>query len=99
MKLDGYLILYDISNTRRRTKIMKVCKRFGYIRLQKSVYVGYKHADQVLKTIEKECVQGESEFDYILAMPIRAQHLEQYLQQGLEFPFAAFFGVQTRCII
>jgi len=33
-------LVYDITKTRRRNKVIKICKDFGLIRAQKSVFVG-----------------------------------------------------------
>jgi len=40
-------VVYDIVNTKKRTKVAKICKGYGLYRVQKSVFLGRLNNNQI----------------------------------------------------
>jgi len=40
-------VVYDIVNTKKRTKVAKICKGYGLYRVQKSVFLGKLNNNQI----------------------------------------------------
>ncbi|OIN97612.1 CRISPR-associated endonuclease Cas2 [Candidatus Desantisbacteria bacterium CG1_02_38_46] len=40
-------VIYDISDTKKRTKVAKVCKGYGLYRVQLSVFLGTLNSNQI----------------------------------------------------
>lgn len=62
--------IYDITEYKVRTKIVKVCKRVGLYRVQKSVFLGDLESSRIDELAEqsKELVDEDTDSVYIFPM-------------------------------
>ena len=62
-------ILYDISADRRRTKVAKVCKQYGLLRVQKSAFLGKLERNRFDELAEKCLSLIDEETDSLYLFP------------------------------
>lgn len=62
--------IYDISNNKKRNRIVKVCKKSGLYRVQKSVFVGNidKNTLDELKIQSEKIIDKDTDSVYIFQM-------------------------------
>jgi len=78
-------VLYDIQDTKARTKVSKICKRYGLYRVQKSVFLGS------VEETEKESMSLEieqlinPEVDSVYIFPMSKRELKQTVLLGQAF--------------
>ena len=62
--------IYDIRDDRTRSKIARICKRFGLYRVQKSVFLGTIEANRLdeLFLISAELIDEEKDSVYFFPM-------------------------------
>ena len=62
--------IYDISETKKRNKIVKLCKNIGLYRVQKSVFLGDINKNQIdeLSIQSKEIIDEKTDSVYIFPM-------------------------------
>jgi len=62
--------IYDISETKKRNKIVKLCKNVGLYRVQKSVFLGDINKNQIdeLSLQSKEVIDEKIDSVYIFPM-------------------------------
>ena len=63
-------VIYDISENKKRNKVVRLCKNKGLYRVQKSAFVGTLNRNQIdeLKLICEETINAESDSVYIFPM-------------------------------
>ena len=74
-----YLICYDISETKVRTRIAKILQYFGLDRLQYSVFGGEikeNHLKLLVKKLKK--MRVEEGKDSIIILPLRNKYIELF---------------------
>ncbi len=93
---NSYVLAYDISDDRKRYKVFSLCKRSGWIMVQKSLYlkVGISEGsllkfNRALSRIEKD---NPNMFDSVILIKLNRNQLEGCSQVGYQFPFETFFG-------
>jgi len=84
--MTNYLISYDISDDRLRTRAAKLLERRGCKRLQKSVFFAPRYSARELRDLRAELrqllKQGKVETDSVLCVPVSQKLLEQLLWEG-----------------
>ena len=74
-----YLICYDITETRLRTRVAKLLQYFGLNRLQFSVFGGEINNKHLKRLEEKlENLMLEKDKDSIIILPLSKQYTELY---------------------
>jgi len=63
-------VIYDIVDTKKRTKIAKVCKDYGLYRVQKSVFLGRVNNNETdeLSIRCKDVIEEDKDSVYIFPM-------------------------------
>lgn len=80
-----YCLLYDISDNKRRGKIVNLCKDYGLQRIQRSCFMGGLDGHQ-LKRIKKEIpLLLEPEEDKVCIIPVSAGMLKEATVWGMSF--------------
>lgn len=64
------LISYDISSQYKRKILIVFLKSYGFIRIQKSVFIGNLSYETMRKKIENLCLQIDEDSDSILLCPL-----------------------------
>lgn len=84
--MTNYLISYDISSDRLRTKVAKALERHGCKRIQKSVFFapGYKPDElkRLRADLSKLLAPAADPDDSILCVPIQKQYLVEVIWEG-----------------
>lgn len=78
-------IVYDITKTRRRNKIIKHCKDFGLIRAQKSVFVGLIDEERVPKFKELLTAAIDTKCDSVFLLQTTRTAIDKSLYLGITF--------------
>ncbi|MBS5791112.1 CRISPR-associated endonuclease Cas2 [Fusobacterium sp.] len=73
----NYILTYDISNNRIRRKVSELLIDRGFVRVQRSVFIGEIFGNKIEKILEEINIQLEIETDSLLCMPINK---EEYLR-------------------
>lgn len=62
-----YWVMYDISNTKIRNKVVKICKDKGLYRVQKSIFLGELNKNQKdeIKVYMEMLIEEETDSIYI----------------------------------
>jgi len=78
-----YLVCYDIVQNRRRTRVMKLLKGYGF-HVQKSVFECYLDASQLQKLLRrlKKEIDGKTDSIRIYAMTLQAVRQVQIIGTG-----------------
>ena len=84
-----YLIMYDIKSNKLRSRIRKTCRKSYFIKLQKSVYIGDKHYNKLVKKLSA-LMLDKSENDHLMCIKINYSRLQESKQFGMEFPFSLY---------
>lgn len=63
-------VVYDIVNTKKRTKVSKTCKGYGLYRVQKSVFLGRLNNNQIDELAMKcgDIIEKEKDSVYVFPM-------------------------------
>lgn len=84
--MTNYLISYDISSDRLRTKVAKALERHGCKRIQKSVFFAPGYTPDELKRLRadlsKLLAPAAEPVDSILCVPIQKQYLVEVIWEG-----------------
>lgn len=84
--MTNYLISYDISDDRLRTRAAKLLERRGCKRLQKSVFFAPRYSIRELRELRTELrqilQQGQVDTDSILCIPVSQKLLGKLLWEG-----------------
>ena len=76
-----YWLLYDISDTGKRNKMVRLCKDYGLSRIQKSCFAGEMLSIKV--ELFKEKVKGlVSEGDSVVMFPMTDNMMEKMIEWG-----------------
>ena len=76
-----YWLLYDISNTRQRNKMVRLCKDYGLNRIQKSCFAG--EILNIKVDLFKEKIRGlVSEGDSVVMLPMTESMMEKVVEWG-----------------
>lgn len=78
-------VLYDIQDNKARSKIAKICKKYGLYRVQKSVFLG------TVETVQKDALSLEiqkfidEDNDSVYIFPMNKTELKQTVLLGQAF--------------
>lgn len=73
----NYILTYDICNTKVRKRISETLINKGFIRVQRSVFIGEVLGEKIEKILENIKIQLEIKTDSLLCFPISK---EEYLK-------------------
>ncbi|GAB4255901.1 MAG: hypothetical protein Kow0079_12900 [Vicingaceae bacterium] len=88
-----YLILYDISCNKTRNFFVKKLKRYGFYRLQKSVFLGYTNKEKLKKlevTIEKTFKKSTT--DSYIILPVSEYEIKNIKYWGEQINMDLYLG-------
>lgn len=80
-----YLITYDITDNAKRTKAAKLLIKWGYERLQFSVFTGLQHPvdnNRLWQQLKKTIDTTKHPTDKIMVIPIQKQHFKNMKTLG-----------------
>ncbi|MGF6907600.1 CRISPR-associated endonuclease Cas2 [Fusobacterium sp. PH5-44] len=80
-----YLISYDISNGENRNHFMKFLLSQGFLRIQKSVFLGNIHKEFILEKIKGYKTFMKSAGDSVMIVPICISDIEKSKFLGIGF--------------
>ncbi len=90
------MLCYDISDDKKRMKIHRLCTNYGWIMVQKSLYLKggilTREKDSLMKQIKKIDLKYPNIFDSIVFINVASNQLRTADQIGYEFPFSSFLG-------
>ncbi|MBK9302243.1 MAG: CRISPR-associated endonuclease Cas2 [Bacteroidetes bacterium] len=78
------LLVYDIEDDKQRTKLAKLFEKLGFVRLQKSVWLGHGNETywgKCLERIKKACSKLDQQAN-VSIITIAPQALESIIQFG-----------------
>lgn len=75
------MVLYDITDDRRRNKIVDICLDYGLDRTQYSVFAGQLKARQI-RALSKELRHQIDKEGYVLIIPIASDDWERRITLG-----------------
>ncbi|MDO9527715.1 MAG: CRISPR-associated endonuclease Cas2 [Syntrophales bacterium] len=78
-------IIYDISDDRTRNKVAKECKKYGLIRVQKSVFLGKLKANRFDELAEKCLDLINDDVDSLYLFPFCQEDFRQIKVMGQGF--------------
>ncbi len=78
-------VIYDIQETKARTKVAKICKRYGLYRVQKSVFLGtVEETERESLSLEiEELIQPD--IDKVYIFPMSKAELKKTILLGQAF--------------
>jgi len=101
--MTNYLISYDISSDRLRTKVAKILERHGCKRIQKSVFFAPRYLPDELKRLRadlsKLLTRAAEPADSILCVPIQKQYLVEVIWEGENRSLRAALEAQQVCYV
>jgi len=62
--------VYDIHEDKIRNRIVKICKRAGLYRVQKSVFIGEIHPSRLDELVEESRAEIDTETDSVYIFPM-----------------------------
>jgi CRISPR-associated protein Cas2 len=75
------IVVYDIQNDRRRTKVCDTCLDYGLDRQQYSVFTGLLKARQ-LHALTKELTQMAGDTGHIVIFPVASDEWDKRVEIG-----------------
>ena len=73
----NYILTYDISNNKIRKRVSDLLKDKGFLRVQRSVFIGEIFGNKIQAILEEINIQLKTDTDSLLCMPINK---EEYLR-------------------
>lgn len=73
----NYILTYDISNNKIRKRVSDLLIDKGFIRVQRSVFIGEIFGNKIQAILEEINIQLKTDTDSLLCMPINK---EEYLR-------------------
>jgi CRISPR-associated protein Cas2 len=77
--------VYDISETKIRNKIIKICQKHGLIRVQKSVFLGNINETQLKSAVSQTESLIDKETDSVYIFPFCQEDFKKIQLLGLAF--------------
>lgn len=79
-------VIYDIQNDKARSKVAKICKKYGLYRVQKSVFLGTLENENEKDSLEIEISDLVNEdIDSVYIFPMSKRELKQTSLIGQAF--------------
>lgn len=78
-------LMYDISDTRKRTRLRKLCRDFGLIPVQRSVFVGIVDDSRTELFFEKAEGIMDTETDSLIIVPATDRGIRNSITFGCGF--------------
>ncbi len=78
-------IIYDIADDKVRTKVAKACKKYGLIRVQKSVFLGKLKPSRFDELAEKCASMLNEDVDSVYLFPFCQEDFRQVKVMGQGF--------------
>lgn len=75
-----YLFCYDISDDKIRNEVIKILKRNGFYRIQRSVFLGYTtigRISEIIQYLRSLKDLEECKFDSYLMIPLEERSVEE----------------------
>lgn len=79
------IVLYDISSNKKRRYLIKILKKAGYVRIQKSVFAdkyNSKQKEKAVKAIQKLHKKMSDESDKVIFTEIATEQTKNITQIG-----------------
>jgi CRISPR-associated protein Cas2 len=79
-------VVYDIKNDKVRSKVAKICKKYGLYRVQKSVFLGTLENENEKESLEIEISDLiNHDIDSVYIFPMSKRELKQTVLLGQAF--------------
>ena len=79
-------VIYDIQNDKIRSKVAKICKKYGLYRVQKSVFLGTLENENEKDSLEIEITDlVDTDIDSVYIFPMSKRELKQTALIGQAF--------------
>ena len=78
----NYLVSYDMSNNKNRKKISDYLLEKGFLRIQKSVFLGERVKTKIEDILENICLIVDKKEDSIFCVPINKEDYDNIFNFG-----------------